>query len=464
MRVKYGIALLAVLCSAYAAASDKSFRSITPDAYAVLDSNGNPIGGWNPMPAAAQGQRDAVTFAAAYDATHANLGSLPNPSALFSSVYGGSVPADLEADTYRAYRYADDMTLASGTQFKVASAASFFGLWNPAGTPTASGMKDLVVTVTTYLGAGTSSAGPFASQPLTSIALVYRNLTAGFISGVIDLSQVSQGWALPGVGGAVELSVATTVSSSTVVPLTTESFQLALVPMRSPGDPVYPGTNPSKSSKWAWIDSSKASSGLSVNAPDYIFQDLTNTAGGPFTYSERVDLDRSSSADGIYHPAIGLFVDTSGRTVSGKLSFGPLAPGTAPKTVTVTLKRFFTVHDAVATVQADGSFVVKDITPGAPGGPSTFSVKVYTWLRKNVAYSTSAGSVNLGTIDLTNGDCNGDDNVDFFDYLILSGAYETSSGGPGYIAGADLNRDGEVDFFDYLLLSDSYEKSGDPVL
>ncbi|MBL8088678.1 MAG: hypothetical protein JNM85_11485 [Chthonomonas sp.] len=108
----------------------------------------------------------------------------------------------------------------------------------------------------------------------------------------------------------------------------------------------------------------------------------------------------------------------------------------------------------------------------------------------NGAYSfqtTQTGSVNIrfkgprflakasGTVTLTgggtttvnaamvNGNVNGDNVVDFFDYLILSDAYESSTPDALYTANinADFTGDGTIDFFDYLILNANYEKEED---
>ncbi|MBL8765424.1 MAG: hypothetical protein JNM07_14290 [Phycisphaerae bacterium] len=64
---------------------------------------------------------------------------------------------------------------------------------------------------------------------------------------------------------------------------------------------------------------------------------------------------------------------------------------------------------------------------------------------------------------MVNGNVNGDNVVDFFDYLILSDAYESSTPDALYTANinADFTGDGTIDFFDYLILNANYEKEED---
>ncbi len=98
-------------------------------------------------------------------------------------------------------------------------------------------------------------------------------------------------------------------------------------------------------------------------------------------------------------------------------------------------------------------------------GTFNVSPKVEQWLRKRVANVNLTGAtVNVPGITLPNGDCNGDNAVDLFDYFILSDSFEQVYGGPFYDARADLDRDDEVGFFDYLALSANYELEGDDTL
>ncbi|MBL8086471.1 MAG: hypothetical protein JNM85_00175 [Chthonomonas sp.] len=112
-----------------------------------------------------------------------------------------------------------------------------------------------------------------------------------------------------------------------------------------------------------------------------------------------------------------------------------------------------------ATLDALGNYSASiDLAPGN----YDVATKGSHWLRKvsgNVAFN--ALTVTAPNVSLINGDCNGDNVIDLFDYLILSSAYETALGDPGFLPAADLNGDDAVDFFDYLILSQEYEAQGD---
>ncbi len=57
------------------------------------------------------------------------------------------------------------------------------------------------------------------------------------------------------------------------------------------------------------------------------------------------------------------------------------------------------------------------------------------------------------------GDCDGDGDVDYDDFIILAGAYGTSAGQPSYHARADLDNDGDIDYDDFIVLAGNYGKT-----
>ena len=57
------------------------------------------------------------------------------------------------------------------------------------------------------------------------------------------------------------------------------------------------------------------------------------------------------------------------------------------------------------------------------------------------------------------GDTNGDNKVDFADFLTLKGAYGSTTGSGNYTAAADYDHDGDVDFSDFLVLKGNYGKT-----
>lgn len=117
------------------------------------------------------------------------------------------------------------------------------------------------------------------------------------------------------------------------------------------------------------------------------------------------------------------------------------------------------------TINADGSFAVEWIPPyqvnAALTGKYDVTIQPKHVLRKRFVVDL-ADTVDRA-IDFTgiNGDADGDNVVGMFDYLLLSGAFDSNRGEAAYKPGADFDEDGTISLFDYLILSGSFDKSGD---
>ncbi len=96
-------------------------------------------------------------------------------------------------------------------------------------------------------------------------------------------------------------------------------------------------------------------------------------------------------------------------------------------------------------------------------GPIEVFVKGTTWLqRKSPTISLPTNSSSGATsVILLNGDCDGDNVVTVFDYIMISDAFDTSVGQSGYNPLADLDQDGSVTIFDYNILSGNFDTAGD---
>ncbi len=57
------------------------------------------------------------------------------------------------------------------------------------------------------------------------------------------------------------------------------------------------------------------------------------------------------------------------------------------------------------------------------------------------------------------GDCDGDRDVDYDDFIVLAGAYGSSSGDPAFVQATDFDADGDVDYDDFIILAGNYGKS-----
>ncbi|MBS1704567.1 MAG: dockerin type I repeat-containing protein [Armatimonadetes bacterium] len=110
-----------------------------------------------------------------------------------------------------------------------------------------------------------------------------------------------------------------------------------------------------------------------------------------------------------------------------------------------------------ATLNADGSFKA---VCGLFGTVECL-VKAPHWLKKKVLMAVTESSVEGLTVNLINGDVDGDNEVSVFDYLRLSNSFDRSVGDTGFDPDADLDGDGTVTVFDYLILSDHFDLRGD---
>jgi photosystem II stability/assembly factor-like uncharacterized protein len=126
-----------------------------------------------------------------------------------------------------------------------------------------------------------------------------------------------------------------------------------------------------------------------------------------------------------------------------------------PHSLTLTFRdpgQTVTVLTSTANVANNGTFNVA----GVPNGTYDITYTSGKYLvRKLSNVDVSNGNINVGTVNLTVGDIDGDNEVSILDYIALSSAYGTTN------AASDLDWDGEVSILDYILLSTNYGLVGD---
>lgn len=95
--------------------------------------------------------------------------------------------------------------------------------------------------------------------------------------------------------------------------------------------------------------------------------------------------------------------------------------------------------------------------------PGNYELLIRTWvfLQRKVAFVQETTTVDLGIVSLINGDCDGDNVISVFDYLILSSAFDSTSSSANWNIRADLDGDGVVGLFDYLIMSDNFDQRGE---
>lgn len=95
-------------------------------------------------------------------------------------------------------------------------------------------------------------------------------------------------------------------------------------------------------------------------------------------------------------------------------------------------------------------------------GTYKLSVKAGMWLREQVTGVSITDSGASVSFPMRAGDILDDNAVNLDDFLILAGAYESSTGDPAFVLRADLDGDGTVGLADFLTLAANYEVLGAP--
>lgn len=162
-------------------------------------------------------------------------------------------------------------------------------------------------------------------------------------------------------------------------------------------------------------------------------------------------------------------INTRSRTIAGTLAISPgQYVGTAAGTQAFTFK-VYSPPDTLRQTQ------VVNLTPSGAGsvawsftlGQSIKSdqiqirVKGPTFLAKRTSNLNSATQTSAIAFTLLNGDVDNDNYVGTDDYLLMSSAFDTSTGDLGFLLGADLDKDGFVGTDDYLILSANFDNGGD---
>ena len=93
------------------------------------------------------------------------------------------------------------------------------------------------------------------------------------------------------------------------------------------------------------------------------------------------------------------------------------------------------------------------------GGYNVF-VKSPKFLRKKIGAALSTNQV-FDLVELTNGDCDNDNVVSIFDYILMSDTFDKAEGDAGYDSRGDLDGDGVISIFDYIIMSDNFDKAGE---
>lgn len=198
------------------------------------------------------------------------------------------------------------------------------------------------------------------------------------------------------------------------------------------------------------------------------WSNITNTLGLP---NLRVDdLTFVGGTSRLYAATHGRGIwqiNAGGQVWMMSLLGSPSMYGANSQTMTVQLANVAPTGGAVVTLQSSNtSAVTVPASVTVPAGTNVATFVANAPWRANTATSTITATRNgdprAVTITVTGlvADINRDGIVDIADYTILSGAFSTFTGGPGFNANADLNGDGIVDIADYIILANQFGLGG----
>jgi subtilase family serine protease len=101
----------------------------------------------------------------------------------------------------------------------------------------------------------------------------------------------------------------------------------------------------------------------------------------------------------------------------------------------------------------DGTGLVSfEIDPSKSG---VLHVKPNHWLSESFTIGSGSDTINLGTVGFTNGDADGDNYINLFDFVILDRKFGSSD-----VMG-DLDGSGSVNLFDYVIIDQNFGRQGE---
>lgn len=464
--------------------------TIEPTSMQALDRNGNPTGPVIPLEGGIQSGDEnplAQIFDIQYDGRHLVPGTWVTAANQYSpTIYAGNFLFTNATNQFINWpMFVNDTKLKPAGLGKGVVRYSAVMVWGPAGGGFDS-FGGIVFNPNTGLFRPTIDLWVVGKVEDGSNGFIFRNLGQGYrftfgtaatgLNGGFYNFQVTfaeaggNAWPGPGdqEGGMMAImrksDPAGAVTNLSGVEVGMPSFRS----ISSPTDPLYPGTNPSDSDSFSWVDQ---------NA-DYAFatdeyDDWTDSQT-PFV----------PGTDGGHMSAVGVWLwDTDKKHAAITVNLedyvgGTSGPGSleAPKGVTVTMYAWDPVAGAIvgapriveALRNAAGQIQIMDpkVDPDGTGPlPAATQIKMYVkrnhWLQKDAGVFDFAGTPAPVTINLKNGDVNGDNEVGPTDFSILAGAFGTFLGDSGYVANADLNEDGEVGPADFAILAANFGEFGD---
>lgn len=155
------------------------------------------------------------------------------------------------------------------------------------------------------------------------------------------------------------------------------------------------------------------------------------------------------------------YIELVNPTIEVQLNFGGWVGTTTPvSTVSVEIGwpgTGVTIQTRTATVQSNGRISVL-----APSFLSEYDlrIKAGTFLTQVQRVDTRDASRSSATFNLVNGDSDGSDTIDSFDYRVINRAYGSVPGQTRWDVRADLNGDRVINAADFAILTESYGRTG----
>lgn len=145
------------------------------------------------------------------------------------------------------------------------------------------------------------------------------------------------------------------------------------------------------------------------------------------------------------------------KTISGNITLRDYSGNRNGLVATIILRRTngSTLQTSSATLNSSGAYSVLTELEGS----LEMLVRVPRWLRKKSTINVTGNTT--CNFSLFNGDTDGSNAVNLFDYVVIDNAYGTQPGDPGWNPMADLDGGNTVDSFDYMIVDMNYLTQGD---
>lgn len=495
-------AVIGTVCSAGAQRiSAPQDKTIVPDSYAIVGPNNELLTPWIPVVKEEGGVTPQVyNWDIGYDSAAFNLGT----NAPFTNIYGPAAGSRQEAFPtptgigfstgtatgavahYDAPWTINDASFKPSSRGKATDRWFWNTRWNPAGTwPTGSGTATLITIVRFW-------QGPAVNRRVNIYGIAFQstNLAAGSYNNSYTpsgtLAHADLPMSMPYEDGWIEVVYGTLNGANQIVQLPAPGkVSGRYYPMNSPTWPYTPGTNACDSTPGFYVDDSTSGTPYFRTTTD----PTKNVSNWTMTYAEEqvpgTGADAYDTGSLLLEPTYMFGIDNDAVYIHGHLVFADhentdttLRPVIAApilmhrtgdatinnRTRNVFINRLTGEFWAMVPHNTGiGTGWVADTYDILVGDGFDYDAHTYKhWLRKRLSGIVVGGtSVDVGTITLVNGDCNGDNEVNLVDLGMISALFGLANGDPGFDKEVDLNHDDEINLVDFGICAAAFGVAGD---